>query len=317
MTTIELKERIATLSTTGLPHVMILSFLFGTSTIASRFILAEMNSISFIGLRMAISVLCFVALFAFSKNHSLPRDPKVWKHGMVLGIIGTTLPMTGFITSLNYLSAGLTSIISTVGPALTVTMAHFLLKDDKLDRKQALGVILALGGALMLIMKGESGLGEGVKADPIGYFFILGSTVSSSISVIYTRRFVREMKATEVTSVRALTAMMITLPLGIFVFGYDFAQVSPATWGLILYGSIASTFFGFILSLLVINEFGVTTSIITNYLVPIVATITGALLLHEIVTGGMIFGMLVILSGIYIINAKPRKSRQIPAEPKY
>jgi drug/metabolite transporter (DMT)-like permease len=111
--------------------------------------------------------------------------------------------------------------------------------------------------------------------------------------------------------------MLITLPLGIFVFGYDFAQVSPSTWGLIFYGSIASTFFGFILSLTVINRFGVTTSIITNYLVPIVATITGALLLNEIVTGGMIFGMMVILSGIYIINAKPRRSRQLPAEPKY
>ena len=317
MTTIELKERIASLSATGLPHVILLSLLFGTSTIASRFILAEMNSISFIGLRMVISVICFLALFAFSKNHHLPRNPKVWKHGAVLGIIGTTLPMTGFITSLNYLSAGLTSIISTVGPALTVTLAHFLLKDDRLDRKQAVGVILALGGALLLILNGESGLGEGVKADPIGYIFILGSTISSSISVIYTRRYVRQMKATEVTSVRALTAMLITLPLGIFVFGYDFAQVSTTTWVLILFGAIASTFFGFILSLFVISEFGVTTSIITNYLVPIVATITGALLLDEIVSGGMIVGMMIILSGIYIINAKPRKSRQIPAEPKY
>ena len=312
MTAIEIRQRINILRTQGLPYVLLLSFCFGTSTIASRYVLREMNSISYIGVRMTISTTCFVLLFLLSKKHKLPRNRQIWKHGMVLGVIGTALPMMGFITALTYLSAGVTSIISTVGPALTVTLAHFILKDDKMDLTKVLGVVIALSGALMLVLRGETGLG--IESNPIGYLFILGSTISSSIGVIYARRYVTGYSPVEVTSVRALTAMAIALPLGIFVFGIDLPALSGGAWVGIVYGSTVSTFAGFILSLWIVTNFGVATSIMTNYMVPIIATVAGFLLLGEQITQGMIFGMAVIMTGIYLINSRGR--RLAPTVPK-
>ena len=181
MTTPNATLRLSNLKNQGLPYVLLLATMFGTSLISSRFVLRELSSITFIGMRMTVAVVCFIILFTFSKSFEFPRDPKVWKHGAVLGIIGTTIPMTAFISSLNYLSSGVAAIIGTIGPALTVVLAHFLLKDDKLTLQKGVGVLIALSGAILLSVRGETGLGDAVEFNPIGYLLILCSTVKFGV----------------------------------------------------------------------------------------------------------------------------------------
>ena len=111
----------------GLPYVLLLSLFFGTSLVSSRFGLREFSSLTFVGLRMFVASCAFLLTFAIVKRYNWPRDRQIWRHGIVLGIIGTTIPMTAFITSLNYLSSGVSAIIGTIGPAITVVLAHFLL----------------------------------------------------------------------------------------------------------------------------------------------------------------------------------------------
>ena len=48
-------------------------------------------------------------------------------------------------------------------------MAHFFLPDESLNRQKIMGVGLALGGALLLLMLGETGLPDVSHASPIGY----------------------------------------------------------------------------------------------------------------------------------------------------
>ncbi len=286
----------------GLPYVLLLSLFFGTSLISSRFALQEYGSIAFVGLRTIVSLTCFAAAFTFSTRYKWPTDRNVWRHGMVLGVIGTTIPFTFFITGLSYLSSGIAAIIGTTGPAITVVLAHFLLDDDRLTSRKTLGVALALGGAVMLSLSGETGLGDSAEFDPRGYLFIFASNISSSIGIIYARRNVRDLSAVQITSVRVFTAMLITMPLAFFLGQLDFSAVTRIGVITVFYSGIVSSFAGFILSLYVINNFGVSTSIMTNYIVPIIASIGGVLLLNEQISGPMLVGMAVIICGIYLIN---------------
>ena len=308
MTTISTTQRLHTLKNSGLPYVLLLSTLFGTSLISSRFALKELSSLTFIGIRMTISTICFLGIFTFSKTYRFPTNPKIWRHGFVLGIIGTTIPMVAFISSLSYLSSGVAAIIGTVGPAFTVVLAHFLLKDDKLTRQKAVGVILALSGAILLTLMGETGLADSGEFNPTGYLLIFCSTISSGLGIIYARKHVRELGAIEVTSVRVFVSMLITLPLGFLLYNVNLAALSDTAWMAISYSSVISSFAGFILALYIINNFGVATSIMTNYCVPIVATIGGALILDEKITIGMLVGMAIISSGLYLINAQNQRA---------
>ena len=124
----------------------------------------------------------------------------------------------------------------------------------------------------------------------------------------------RNLSAFQITSVRAFTTMLITLPLAYFTLGFDFSGVTSVGLTSLFYSSLISSFAGFILSLYIITQFGVATSIMTNYMVPIVASIGGALLLDERITIGMGIGMTIILLGISIINSKQRAVAPAPAD---
>ena len=288
----------------GFPYVLILSLFFGTSLVSSRFALREMTSFTFIGLRMLISTIAFLIVFTFSKQYAWPTDSRIWKHGFVLGIIGTTIPMTAFISSLNYLSSGVSAIIGTTGPAITVLLASFLLKDEDLTKRKIFGIVLALGGALLLTLLGETGLNSDEAVNPLGYILVFTANISSSFGVIYARKYVRDLSAFEITSVRALVTMLIILPIAYFIIGIDLSMVTRVGTTALFYSALISSFAGFILALYIINRFGVATSVMTNYVVPIVASIGGALLLNEKITIGMVGGMIIILAGIFIINMK-------------
>ncbi|MEM7117944.1 MAG: DMT family transporter [Chloroflexota bacterium] len=288
----------------GLPYVLLLSLFFGTSLVSSRFGLREFSSLAFVGLRMLVSWCAFLLTFALVKQYSWPTERQIWRHGMVLGVIGTAVPMTAFITSLNYLSSGVSAIIGTIGPAITIVLAHFLLQDERLTWRKGVGVAFALGGALLLTLMGETGLDTTEAVNPLGYILVFTATISSSLSLIYARAHVRDLSAFQITSVRALTTMVITLPLAFFTIGIDFSVVTSVGLTSLFYSALISSFAGFILALYIINQFGVATSIMTNYLVPIVASIGGALLLDERITIGMVSGMVIILIGISIINSK-------------
>ena len=288
----------------GFPYVLLLSLFFGTSLVSSRFALREIASLQFIGLRMLIATIAFIIVYTFSKQYAWPTDPQIWQHGVVLGIIGTAIPMTAFISSLNYLSSGVSAIIGTTGPAFTVLLASFLLKDEDLNRRKIFGIMLALGGALLLTLMGETGLNTGEAANPLGYILVFTANISSSFSVIYARKNVRDLSAFQITSVRALVTMLIVLPIAYVSYGMDLSVLTAVGVTAVLYSALISSFAGFILALYIINRFGVATSVMTNYVVPIVASICGALLLDEKITLGMVGGMIVIIAGISIINMK-------------
>jgi drug/metabolite transporter (DMT)-like permease len=61
----------------------------------------------------------------------------------------------------------------------------------------------------------------------------------------------------------------------------------------------------------VIQRFGATSSAMTSYIIPIVATLGGALLLGERLTLGMGGAMALILTGIVLINRRRKRAKEI------
>ena len=54
--------------------------------------------------------------------------------------------MTAIVMSLQYQSSGVTSMLITTGPAVTVFLAHFFLPDETLTRRKIVGTVLSLAG---------------------------------------------------------------------------------------------------------------------------------------------------------------------------
>jgi len=288
----------------ALPFISVLAIFFGTTLIASRFSVGQFTPLTYIGLRFLIASLAYVAIYTLSPKRHLPQDRNVWRHAPVLGVFSTALPMTLIVSSLQFQSSGVTALLLTAGPALTVILAHFVLQDERLTPRKILGVSLAVGGAALLAMLGESGLPDVSRANPLGYIMVLTAMVIASVMTIYARKYMRDLDAFDVGSVRMWTAAVVMIPISLLVVGVDLSNVNKQGYMALLYAALIGTFAGMLLAFYNIKRFGATASAMTANLIPIVAIIGGAFLLGETITAGMFAAMVLILSGMVVLNQR-------------
>lgn len=298
------------MSPQALPYIILLGILFGSTLVASRFSVGQFQPLTYIGLRLTLAGACHAVIYLVSRGRQWPRNRLLWRRSAVLGIFATALPMTAIVSSLQFQSSGVTSVLITTSPALTVLMAHFLLPDEKMTRRKGLGVLLALAGALLLAVRGESGLPDVERANPLGYVLVLGAMVSASASTIYARKYMADLDTFDVASVRMWVAALAIMPLSLLVVGFDLSQVNLRGYEALLYAAFVGTFAGMMLAFYNIQRFGATASAVTAYIIPIVATLGGVLLLDETITTAMIFGMVLIVGGVAIINQRPQHVKQ-------
>ena len=152
------------------PFIALLSFFWGTNVVASRFAIGEFEPIQFIAMRLIIATLCLLPILYL--NRCWPNQ-EIWQKAAISGVLGVSIPMTTFIFSLQYQSSGVTSIFVTTTPAFIAIAAHFFLDDEKLTHNKISGITLALLGSFFLVLRGESGLANVGRANPLGYGLVL------------------------------------------------------------------------------------------------------------------------------------------------
>jgi drug/metabolite transporter (DMT)-like permease len=289
-----------------LPYILLTGLAFGSSLIASRFGIRQINPFVYTGLRVTLASLGFLSIYLLGRRrHPWPSDLRLWGYGAILGIFGATIPMTMTLLSLQYISSGIAAILLTTGPAMTVLMAHFFLSDEALTLRKGMGVMLALAGALMLAWRGESGLSETGRSSLLGYVFIFIVLFCGSATTIYARKFMQGFRSFDVTSIQIFIATFIMIPISALWVGFDLHGVEGPAYLSLIYSAFVGTFTGFILYFHTIKQFGATSAAMTQYIIPVAAGIGGVLLLGEKITSVMLIGMGVIMLGILIINFQP------------
>jgi drug/metabolite transporter (DMT)-like permease len=291
----------------ALPYVLLQGFLFGSTLIASRFSVGQFRPTTYIGMRMVLASLCHLAVYMLARRQKWPNSSHLWRHAALLGIVGTAVPMVAIVSSLQYQSAGLTSVLLTSGPAVTVLMAHFFLADETLNPVKVAGVVLALGGAVLLVVRGESGLPDVSQASPLGYGLVVLAIISASSMTIYARKFMREYDFFDVASVRMFVATLTVMPLSALLVGVDLSSVDVRGYTALVYAALVGTFSGLMLSFYNIKRFGATAAAMPLYVIPVVASLGGALVLDEQITTGMLAGTGLIAAGIALINRPQRR----------
>ena len=297
----------------ALPYIVLLGFMYGSTLVASRFSVGQFAPATYIGLRLSLAALAHATIYQFSASRAWSRDRNVWQHALLLGVIGTAVPMTAIVTALTYLSSGMASILITINPAITVLLAHFFLHDEKLNTRKIVGIVLALSGTALLTVRGETGLADVAKANPIGYILMFTSILLGSSSTVYARKYMRTFDAFDVASIRMLAAALAVMPLSLLLVGFDLTAVTSTGYGALGYASLMGTFGGMMLAFYIIKRFGATASAMTAYVVPIITNIGGILLLGETFTVGMLWGALLIVVGIFILNQR-RRPRTVAGE---
>ena len=292
----------------ALPILFISGIIFGSNLVVSRFSLGQFQPLAYISFRFLIASVCYFLLFVFVKDHKFPSDPKIILHGCIYGIIGTTIPLSCSVYSMKYLSSGVTSLLITMNPVLTVLFAHYMLQDEPLTRYKFFGAIIALGGASLLILQGENGLPEINSTNWIGYIWIIPVVLGLAYASVYARKYLSKINSIDGAAIRIFISAISITPLALLTNSYNFEKVQLNGILVLLYVSIIGTFLAFFLNFYIVKKYGATVVSITTYISPISAAALGAIFLNEEITLLIVVGMMIIFCGIAIMGFSPKKS---------
>lgn len=282
------------------PSVFLLSFLFGTTIVVSRFIIGQFHPFTYVAIRVSAAAVVATA-WMVARTGCLPTGFHIWSHGAVVGVFATAAPMVGAVTSMRFQSSGVTSLCVALTPMAAMVCAHFVLEDDRLTTRKAVGALVSLAGVVLLIISGETGLG---RARWEGFAIVLAGVAMDGYGIVHTRKHLALARSEEITVVRLITAALVVLPLAWVVDGFDFTRVRWSGLLAVTYAVFPGALFGFFVYSFVAARFGPSRATQTEYLIPVFAVGAGALFLGERITPPILIGMAVVFSGIAVATSR-------------
>lgn len=141
---------------TGAPHLLLGSALvFGAAVAFALYILISEHMVRRLGsVRLTayvMSAACLATAVHFGLSHhpsALVLPPEVYAVGLIMAVFSTVLPAFLLSAGMRRIGAGATSIISSIGPVITLGLAYLLL-GEPLTPGQCAGTALVIGGVII------------------------------------------------------------------------------------------------------------------------------------------------------------------------
>ncbi|MCS7323965.1 MAG: DMT family transporter [Anaerolineae bacterium] len=279
---------------------LIAALALGSAVVVTRLGFAALSPEAFAALRLLLAA-AFFAPVVWARRAHLPRDRQRQLLLIALGVLNTAAPVIGVTLSLVFISSSVLSLIFTLMPVATGVIAHFTLQHEPLTRTKLLGLGVAAAGTGLLLLSGDTGLGE-EPADWRGYAFGFGGMLAASLGAVIMRRYMQTVDTWVLAGGQHLAAALPAFAFGLAFGELNLHTLSALGWLQLLYVTAMNSVVSFIAILVLNQRFGATFSTIPSYLVPLVTAVLGAWLLGEVITVPMVLGGALIIAGVVMFN---------------
>ena len=275
-----------------------LSFMWSLSFIFYRIGVPEFGSMSFASLRVVFAGVTMLAFLAFDPRH-LKAVRKHWKLLTIVGLVSTSIPFVLFSYAAQSVNAGVLAVLNAAVPMMSGFIASTFF-NDKLSKKQILGLVIGVVGVIILMSEtlfgdGVSKLSSGLL--PMGYALL--GCVGYAIGANVTKNYLQDTSPVAITVGAMLIASIVMLPVAIYEFPYG-QSISVKAWVSVVCIGVFSTAIAFIFINELIKSIGPMRATSITLVIPIFAIIFGYILLGEALDTAAIIGSIVILFGTYL-----------------
>ena len=277
-----------------------LATIWGSSFILMKKGLLVFSDTQVAALRLFIAFLSltpflFQAFKKVNKKHILPI--------FIMAFFGNGIPAFLFTKAQTELDSSLVGILNSLVPLFTLLLGVYFFK-SKPSKINILGVLLGLCGAVFLALFVA---GNGIEINNYVLLVVL-ATVMYAISINVIKKYLQNIDALSVTAL----AFAIIGPLSAFyIFSTDFLTLVQTEEGIeaLLYITLLAIV-GTSAAVVIFNKLIIRSSAIfassVTYLIPIIAILWGVFD-GENITMHHILAVIIILSGVYLVNKKSIK----------
>jgi len=301
-----------------LPAFVALAVIWGSSFLFIKVAVDEVHPLHLTLFRVAIGATVLLVILLATRDH-LPRDLRLWGHLFVVAGIGVALPFTLFGYGEQRVDSTLAGIWNATTPLIVLPMAVLVFRTERMTLNKVIGLLLGFAGVLVLL-----GIWEGVEGSQLtGQLMCFAAAACYGVGIPYQKRFVTGGSQSGV----ALAAAQLILPTTqLAVIAPLVAGPPPLLWTLSpeVVGSLLAlgglgTGIAFIFMFGIIRLAGASTSSMVTYLIPVVATLVGVLVLKEELSWFQPVGGLIVLAGVAVsqgLLSRQRRKPNVSTSPK-
>ncbi|WP_117213028.1 DMT family transporter [Allorhizocola rhizosphaerae] len=268
--------------------------------------------------RLIVGALALLAILLITRER-LPRDRRLWLHMLVPGIIGSAIPFALFAYGEERVSSIVAGIWNATAALWVLPFAVLVYRIERFTARGAIGLTLGFGGVLTVL-----GFWDASASSIVGQLMCGVAALCYGVAIPYLKRYVTGRSSASGVALAAVQVIIAAIASTIAALILAGPPPAPTTWGWDVIGSIlALGAFGsgvaFALNMRVISMAGASTASYVTYLIPVVATVLGILVLGESLTWNQPVGALIVLTGVAIaqglLSRKPKPPTSATAPP--
>jgi len=287
--------------------LVLTTMFWGGTFIAGRHVSQNVGPFSIAFLRYAAASMLLIVL-TWNIEGKLPAPKKSQVIPIVLlGMTGVFAYNAMFFRALKIIEAGRAALIIATCPIFIAISSALFLK-EKFTATKALGVIISISGAIIVISKGNL-LGIFKGNFGLGEFYIFCCVLSWTAYSLIGRTVMSDLSPLAAVSYSCVIgAAALAIPAYFEGVMQNIGHHSVMDWVSIGYLSIFGTVIGFVWYYEGIKQIGPTKAGLFINFVPIFAILLAFLILREAITISLVTGAVLVISGVYLTN-KASKGR--------
>lgn len=280
---------------------VLLGVLFGGSFVAIKAGLDVLPPVFFAALRFDVAAPLLLVYAAVRYDDWIPRTrPDVLS--LVVGALTIVAVNNGLLfLGQRTITPAAASVMYGLNPILSPAFA-FLLLGQRLDVRGIVGILLGLVGVVVIVQPSPETLTSG---STVGQLYVLAAAVVIALGSVLTRRIEATVESIPMTAwAMGLGAVLLhawSLAIGESAAG---TTPTPTVVAAILAVAIPSTAAAYPIYFTLIRRIGPVRTNLVAYVVPIVAALTGWLLLGEPVTPATAVGFCVVVAGVALLERR-------------
>ena len=282
----------------AMPVVFVL--IWSTGFIVAKYGLPYAPPLSFLSIRYALSLLCFLIWISIARV-AWPQSGSQWLHLGVTGVLIHAGYLGGVWSAIKGgMGSGLSALIVGLQPVLTAVwvsrMGDASQDSSRVSARQWLGLVMGLAG-LMLVVSRKFGADD--EATPYTLAFAVLALLSITAGTLYQKRFVKAADVRSANAIQLGAALLVTLP---FVFlETEAVQWTPGFVGALAWSVLALTLGGSSLLYMLIQRGAATAVSSLMYLVPPTTALMAWLLFGEAITVATVLGTALTALGVWLV----------------
>lgn len=248
--------------------------------------------IPIVGSVVVVAVRQVVTAIAVLPFYRPKRAELTWRRlwpAIALGLVLAAMNLS-FYEAVGRLGLGIAATIEFLGP-FALALA---------GSRRAVDVICALfaAGGVALLTGTEGAI------DPIGVVLALTAAASWAAYILLTRRVATRLPGLEGLSVASVVATVILLPVALVVV--DYSRLNWPVIGMLVAAGVLSSAIPYSLDTFILRRITPRLYAIITSLGPVIATLFGVLVLHELFSGVQLLGILVVCAAAAVTIATQR-----------